>query len=174
MKWNNVQKLVDFNLIKKAEDFFDVEFPESFKKIIFTFNAGEPNKDSFDTDVTTGETFSKLLSINEGDPGNIFEVFEMIKDKLYDRIIPIGSDPGGNFICLDYRYDKLNPSVVFWHHEISLDQLKKDEDIPSYELYEILQVSDNFSNFINNLKESEYSFTDKDLEDGEMLNPDDF
>lgn len=36
-----------------------------------------------------------------------------------DELIPIASLYAGNYVCLDYRQDKENPSICVWNHEES-------------------------------------------------------
>ncbi len=31
--------------------------------------------------------------------------------------MPFTEDGGGNHVCFDYRSDRNNPPIVFWHHE---------------------------------------------------------
>lgn len=174
MKWNNYKKLPSISLIEKVENFFQVKFPSTFKETIFNYNGGQPEKDVFDTEQTENETFSALISFSENDKINVFREYSYIKDKIPNKVIPFGFDPGGNYICLDYRESSTNPKVVFWNHEMSIDQLTKKYSMELYKLYDLYFVANSFRDFIESLRESSYSFSDEDFDDAEIIDPDSF
>lgn len=71
-----------------------------------------------------------LDDIENNSKGNydIDVVFSQIGERLTDNedllgaeVLPIASVFGGDFVCLDFRTDKNNPSVCVWSHEESGD-----------------------------------------------------
>lgn len=71
-----------------------------------------------------------LDDIENNSKGNydIDVVFSQIGERLTDNedllgaeVLPIASVFGGDFVCLDFRTDKNNPSVCLWSHEESGD-----------------------------------------------------
>ena len=91
-----------------------------------------------------------LREPNESDLG-MYEIdvtHTQLEDRLTDNeeligidILPVAVLFAGDFVCLDFREDRKNPTVVVWSHEESAEL----EPITYY-------VADNFGDFLRLLK----------------------
>ena len=112
--WRFCHKLKDNSVLDKIELAYKFKIPEELKSIILKYNAGSPNKNTFDKP-TTGRTFSNLLSFNKDDDDNVYTMIKAIHDNKKLTILPFGSDGFGNAICVTKP-----GAIVFWDHEQSL------------------------------------------------------
>ena len=83
------------------------------------------------------EIFNNLISLDENEYDNIYEILEDLQDRLSDQLIPFAEDGFGNLLCFDYSADK---SIVFWDHEKNYDDFKESTFVCS-----------SFSSLIENL-----------------------
>jgi len=100
----------------KIEISFGIQLPELYKEIVRENNGGRPLPNRFDTENNKKRVIKAFLSIDERE-GNLENVYGWIKERIPQQIIPFASDPGGNYLCFDYRSSPVDPSVVFWNHE---------------------------------------------------------
>jgi hypothetical protein len=142
-----------------AESSLRVNFPERYKKLIQSCNAGSPEKISviyFDNvnKQVNSFCFGAFLSFKEGQGETGFcdlKFPEIIEENLNApeffpaNIIAFAADPFGNYFCFDYRAGKENPDppVVFWQHEAA----GRPEAITP--------LADNFEAFLGMLKSEE-------------------
>jgi hypothetical protein len=105
----------DINAYEKAHG---ISFPADYRAIVLEHNGERPRPNSFDTRNTKGRVADILLSFNRSDRVNIWDVTSWLKDSLPLKIVPIISDPGGNYICYDFTNP--SPTIVFWNHETDL------------------------------------------------------
>ena len=90
-----------------------IKLPSELQELILSNNNGRPSLNIFDTEVSQGHVFKKLLSFNQEDLENIYDAIEALKaEKNY--LFPFASDPAGNFICVD-----ASGTIVYWQHETS-------------------------------------------------------
>ena len=54
-----------------------------------------------------------LLSFNEDDTENIYNVIEYFKGQFNGNILPIAMEPSGDYFCIDLTKN----SIVYWNHE---------------------------------------------------------
>jgi hypothetical protein len=91
-----------------------------------------------------------LYGIQEG--GEFFNSFELhyrgSRGRMPPNIIPIGSDPGGNQICISVSGPDQG-HVYFWDHEKEADP--DDNEEPGYD--NLYFVAHSFSDFLNGLFE---------------------
>lgn len=107
--WKYVKPLKAQDAITNVETEIGISLPTDLKDIIEKYNNGRPSRKLFDTSTEKELEFKKLLSFNSDDIENIFEFLHI--DTQLKGLVPLASDPGGNFICL-YK-DK----IVYWNHE---------------------------------------------------------
>lgn len=117
MKWLFKKDLKDPNSIQKVEDQLKVKFPLDYIHIVREYNASTPSLNTIDTFRQKGKAFGELLDFNLEAEENIISLYEMIKNRIPEKVYPITMDPGGNFMCYDFREDENNPIVVRWDHE---------------------------------------------------------
>lgn len=115
IKWICENDNVGIATICKIEEFFNVKFPKDYVEIVMENDGAYPIPNRFNINGSE-EVFNNLLSFDENDSSYIVDVFNDVKDRLLDSIIPIAEDPFGNLICFDYRTNN-QPSIVFWDHE---------------------------------------------------------
>jgi hypothetical protein len=169
--WQDVDKIADKASIGTVERMLDVVFPHLYLETIKKFNAGSPVNNVFDTEKTSERVFSNLLSFNLDKDTSILTIWEDNKERMPNGIIPFATDPGGNYICFDYR-STTEPSVVFWNHEENFvinaeDELEYPEVDAEYKLHDIEFVAPNFFEFLSILYKKEE--VEEDFSDFEML-----
>ena len=135
MNWKFVEELKNPLDIIKVEERLGIKFPVDFIECIEKFNGGHPEKYSFDTETSKGRVFNYLLSFNLNDEKNILRTYEIIKDVVGEKIIPIADDSFGNYICLNFSEHEKEYRVVF------ADLVNK----------RIEKIEKAFLNFLNNL-----------------------
>jgi hypothetical protein len=132
IEWSFVSDLDDLECVDKFEQENCVKIPSDLKETIKKYNAGQPSKNIFDTDKSTGNVFGALLSFNDSDIDNIYVYYPIFKSEN-ESLIPFATDPFGNFLCL------LNGNIVLWDHEISSTEF----------------VASSFSDLLNKLYDDE-------------------
>ena len=75
---------------------------------------------------------------------NLAIVFEVLEGEIPEGFISIADDPGGNEILLGVG-EKYQEKVYFWIHDIE----------PEEEMGNMFILADSFSEFFNNLYETE-------------------
>lgn len=118
--------------LEKFQDFHRIELPECFVKLIKRANGAQLSNESINCE-GQDRLIERLLCILDDpkiDPEagqyEISVVIAQIEDRLTDNedqlgtvIVPFAVLFGGDFLCLDYRGNRKNPSVVLWDHEES-------------------------------------------------------
>jgi hypothetical protein len=128
LSWKYVKPLKNPDtVISSFESKRDIKLPTDIVNCFKEFNGGRPNKKLFNTDKSNERIIKTLLSFNDEDPETISSVYDMLRVEG-QNLIPLASDPGGNFICYSEKY-----GIVLWLHEIN-----------SFE-----QIANNFTQFLN-------------------------
>ena len=140
MEWKSVKKNISLNNIKDVESKFNIKFPQDYIGCVLENNKGRPLPSTYDFEFRKEAVFSRLLSLQIEDKGNMVEVRGWIKDRLLDGIIPFADDPFGNYICFDYR-NSLKPEIVFWDHEVASENKEKC----------LFKICNNFSDLLSKL-----------------------
>lgn len=155
MKWLYKKELKDGNSVKNVEEVFGVKFPLDYRNIVLQHNASSPSPNTLDTIRQTGKAFGELLNFNLDSEENIISIYEEMKNKIPENVYPIAMDPGGNFLCYDYREDYDNPKVVRWDHEqkfvIEGDKLIIPDHQEESEYYYLDFVANSFAETISQL-----------------------
>ena len=135
MKWLNY-KDSSIDTIESVEHRLQITLPDDFKKFVLKYDGGYPHPNHFTVDGKV-EIFNNLLSLDENECGNIYEVLKDLQDRIGDQLIPFAEDGFGNLLCFDYSADK---TIVFWDHEKNYDDFKESTIVCS-----------SFSSLIENL-----------------------
>ena len=106
--------------IAKVEHYFNIRFPEDFRREIKYSHGCNPSLDCIKVK-NHEEVVDYLASFSPNDRFYIIKQYERQKDRLVEGIYPIADDPFGNAFCYDYRKDPDNPSIVFWNHEYAYE-----------------------------------------------------
>ncbi|SUJ04693.1 SMI1 / KNR4 family [Sphingobacterium spiritivorum] len=117
MKWLYKKHLKEVNSIQKVENRLGITFPLDYINIVKEHNACTPSPNTIDTSRQSGKAFGELLNFNLDTTENIISLYDELKNKLPEKVYPITMDPGGNFLCYDFREDENNPTIVRWDHE---------------------------------------------------------
>lgn len=141
-------------LINKYEGFWKLKLPEGFISFIKSYNGvvveGAEFKGSNRKYMI--ERFLCMVDDIENNPMGIYDidvVFSQIGERLTENedllgaeVLPIANVFAGDFICLDFRESKYEPTVCVWDHEES-------------EVFEPVtyKISDSFSDFLDMLHE---------------------
>jgi cell wall assembly regulator SMI1 len=118
--WKYVEPLNNEEAISMFEFENSIKLPNDIISCVKQNNGGRPNKDTFDTQFSKERVFKTLLTYNKGDIEDVFSAFDMLKEEGHN-LIPLASDPGGNFIC----YDTIN-GIVLWLHETNTTEIIAD------------------------------------------------
>ena len=117
MKWLYRKELKDRGSLAKVEAYFGIKFPSDFREVVLEHNAATPTPNTIDTSRQTGKAFGELIDFNLDARENIISLYNQLENKIPAKIYPITMDPGGNFLCYDFRIDIANPQIVRWDHE---------------------------------------------------------
>jgi hypothetical protein len=122
VKWILTKGELSREGVLKVEEALDVSFPSDYVDCVLLKNGGQPIPDTFDFEGRTEAVFNSLIDLNLDEGRNIVKVYHHLKDRLPGKVYPFADDPFGNYLCFDYRGGK-DPSVVFWDHEQSNDEV---------------------------------------------------
>ncbi|WP_029542226.1 SMI1/KNR4 family protein [Selenomonas sp. AB3002] len=104
MKWKYVEPLINPNAVVTFLEKEHITIPRDVIDFIVCHNGGRPEKSLFDTDKGREYVFDGLFSYNADDSECIFKIYEgELRDNLKkDGLFPIGMDPAGDMICVNY------------------------------------------------------------------------
>lgn len=126
-----VTPLPSDELIKRHERLWRLNLPELFIEFIKVNNGVKVKEASFECNGRNYliERFLCMVDDIENHPDGVYDidvVFSQIGERLTDNedllgaeVLPIASIFAGDFVCLDFRRNKLAPSVCVWSHEES-------------------------------------------------------
>ena len=142
----------DEALIADNEDYWRQVLPEDYKNFIMKYNGGEPEEKTFfcHNHYYALLRFLCMLRDPQASPYGYHDI-DVVDTQIGERltangdlvgaeVLPIGALFAGDYLCLDFREDKNNPSVCVWSHEES-----GPLDPTTY------RVADSFTDFINML-----------------------
>ena len=118
MKWLNY-KGSSIDIIESVEHRLQITLPEDYKQFVLKYDGGYPNHFKGDGKV---EIFNNLISLDENEYNNIYEILEDLQDRIGDQLIPFAENGFGNLLCFDYSANK---NIVFWDHEKNHDDFKE-------------------------------------------------
>jgi SMI1/KNR4 family protein len=120
MKWLNY-KDISIDIIESVENRLQINLPDDYKQFVLKYDGGYPNPNHFKVGEKE-EIFNNLISLDENEYDNIYEILEDLQDRIGDQLIPFAEDGFGNLLCFDYSADK---NIVFWDHEKNYDDFKE-------------------------------------------------
>lgn len=130
----NMNSILEENIserLQKVEEYSKVNFPKSYIDFIKKYNIGIPMTSEFlcNKHLYAIDRFLGFVNEYKTSPlGNydIAVVLSQIDTRLTDNpnligdeLIPIASLFAGDYVCLDFRQNRDNPSVCVWSHEES-------------------------------------------------------
>lgn len=131
ISWKYVKALNNKDSIAIFEQVIGCEIPKDIKECVTNYNGGRPSKKIFDTNLSQERVIKSLLSYNTTDLETVFDVYSVLS-KENKKLVPVASDPGGNYIC----FDKNTKAIVLWLHETNGTE----------------KVADSFTEFLNKLR----------------------
>ncbi len=110
--------------IEKLEIDFQIRFPSTYKKVLYRYHGGRPNKRRFTTNTGKERVLKTFLPVIKEYNVNVYHVKTWLK--LPNTMFPFANTPSGDYLCLNH--DGVNePFVVLYHHEIDgLEYVSKD------------------------------------------------
>lgn len=111
--WKRVKPLSDSNTFSNFEKEYGILLPDFLKELIVNKNAGRPSLSIIKTADGNELEIKSLLSFNKEDVENIYNVIEYFKKEFEGKIIPIATEPSGDYFCIDLT----NDSIFYWCHE---------------------------------------------------------
>ena len=109
------------DIIENVEHRLQITLPDDYKQVALKYDGGYANPNHFKVDGKL-EIFNNLISLDENEDNNIYEILEDLQDRLGDQLIPFAEDGFGNVLCFDYSADK---NIVFWDHEKNYGDFKE-------------------------------------------------
>ncbi|ROR31752.1 SUKH superfamily protein [Mobilisporobacter senegalensis] len=149
-----IYPLPDIELLTEKEKKWRLTLPDSYKEFISHYNGGVPIQNSF---IYNSKSYAitrflcVLKNVKEEKFGwcDISVIESQIGERLTSNedlvgieVLPIAELFTGDYLCLDFRVNKLNPSVCIWDHEES----GEFEPITYW-------IADSFDNFMKILTE---------------------
>lgn len=139
--------------IRKVEEYSRVNFPKSYIDFIKEYNVGIPVTNEFlcNNHFYAIDRFLGFVNEFEISPLGNYDIAVVLSqidtrltdnpDLIGDELIPIASLFAGDYVCLNFKENKDDPSVCVWNHEES-----GEFEPVTY------KVADTFSDFIAMLK----------------------
>lgn len=121
IKWRRPDEPLNREDILKVERLFNVCFPEDYVNCVQLYHGASVIPYRLDLNGNV-RVFANLLSFSDDSVDNIVKAYSNNKDRFKEGIFPFACDPSGNYFCFDYREDKNNPSIIFWNHEIAVNE----------------------------------------------------
>ena len=109
--------------VEALEQAWGVSLPETYKKLVASFQGMTPVPNIFNIGSKSENVFSELLTVTlDEERAGYFalRVYEVLKPHIPSGIFPFGSTPGGERLCFDYRADPSRPQIVLASVECDL------------------------------------------------------
>jgi hypothetical protein len=135
---------VSLQKIKQFEYEYNVMLPEQYVDFLLKYNGGYPQESKFKIPDNQGEGLvNKFYGIGDM-KSNLAKVFEVLEGEIPEDFVSIANDPEGNEILLGVS-GKYKGMIYFWIHDME----------PEDEMGNMFILADSFSEFFNNLYETE-------------------
>lgn len=145
MNIKNTHNSLDISELEAFEKRNNIHLPIEYREFILKYNGGKPVPNSFNFIDSDGKKSNSLvqyfLSIhNEKSFDNMELTYEynINEERIPSYILPIASDPFGNYICISTKEESYG-KIYFCDHEAATNN-------------NLCFVSNNFNEFLNMLK----------------------
>jgi cell wall assembly regulator SMI1 len=143
-------KRPEMSMIDKMEENIQYKFPEDYRKFLETYNGGFVSPDKIEINHQQGRTTVDILyGIMDSSSGydhlDLEKNFNSKKHQIPAGVLPIGHDPGGNYICIALTEDK-HGQVYFYDHEEP-----NEESHGNVNWNNLYLVAKSFSDFLSKL-----------------------
>jgi hypothetical protein len=151
VKWSDGEGKAKESEIVKVETKLGIRFPEDYRNFVKNSRGGTPSPQEVKIEGRKSPgVFEQLLNFIPDDDNYILENYDWIKDRLAPGLVPIASDPGGNYIAFHFK-GKGEPTVVWWEHEEGLRRKKP-----------FLPIAKSFTELLESLRDYEDEDEDED------------
>jgi hypothetical protein len=131
--------------IAQFETAHKLTIPESFRSFLLKHNGAVFQFDYPAFRVKNERVKEALLQcffcLSDGDPIDMKRVYRVHRKRLPEELMPIGSDPGNNLICLGIKGDHLG-KLYFWERT-------KEHSPPTFA--NVYWLADDFESFLQGL-----------------------
>lgn len=131
---------VDVSCLRATEAETGYDFPHDFVALVVDNDTAVPSPECY-----LGRRFGMLLSVDPSQRRNIAKLLRSRSDLFPKGIVPFASDPGGNYLCFDFRRDRASPTIVYLDHE------QWDDSVPDQF---VTAVAGSFSELVSMLHDS--------------------
>lgn len=109
----------NYSSIDSFESKLSLSLPEEYREFLYQYNGGLTSEGS-DTYLINEKqvVIDRLFGIDTKPSYDIESLLYSYADRFPKGIIPIGEDPGGNYICLNVNMGVDYGKVLFYDHEI--------------------------------------------------------
>ena len=135
--------------IHSAEQELNLNFPANYKRFLLNTNGGRPSPNVFPIKGNSTDKYGIVdwfYCVQAGDEYDITWAMALRFDRYPKNLLAIGTDPGGNEICLSVA-GKDSGKVYFWDHE---NEVEEGEE-PSYQ--NVYLIANSFEEFLESLKD---------------------
>jgi hypothetical protein len=121
--------------------------PGDYRQFLLESNGGRPEGNTFDVpeDDNRSEVTLFFGLRRSEKSGDLRYERSLMRDRVPEDMLPIGSDCCGNLLCLSLRLDTRG-QVFFWDHELEGDE----GEPPTFS--NLFKVGDSFKEFFDSLK----------------------
>lgn len=137
---DRVNEKITINEVREFEGQYALNLPKQYIDFLLKYNGGYPEASTFKISDDEGESIvNKFYGIGDM-KGNLAKVFEALDGELPEGCISIGSDSGGNEICIGISEEYFG-KIYFWMHDMESDE----------EMDNMYFLSNSFNDFFDNL-----------------------
>jgi len=108
--------------LKRVETSLQVALPTEYRRLLLSTNGGLVSPDAFTCNDGDEESIAWLYSIWPGDDNDILVRASVREGRLPKNFIAIGTDGGGNEICIACDSGPDYGKLYFWDHEMEADE----------------------------------------------------
>lgn len=127
----------------------DIQFPASYRAFLLKNNGGKPSPNVFPISGDASDThgiLNELCCICRKNSNDLIYKRGVFDGRVPHNLLVIGSDPGGNQICLSVGGNDYG-KVYFWDHE---NEVEEGEE-PDYR--NVYLVANSFDEFLESLQD---------------------
>ncbi|GAB3939867.1 hypothetical protein GCM10028805_00780 [Spirosoma harenae] len=134
--------------IHNLEEKINSKLPADYESFLLTYNGGIPMKNRFLINSSQGfDSISVFFGLSfEKSHLNIDYLLDYYAERFPLGIIPVGEDPGGNYICLDANQGESYGKVYFYDHEIDNEDAQGNPTRDN-----LFLVADSFTEYLKSL-----------------------
>ena len=151
VEFSNIGPPVSEEDVALFEALLGDRLPERYRIFLLSINGGKPTPAAFpiyDNPDTKHGLLNYLFSLNSDDSNDLADKSEIYFGLISAELLPIGSDPDGNIICLAIGGDTQG-AVYFWVHK----HAAAEGETPNYQ--NIYLVANDFNELLETLDELE-------------------